>query len=111
MRQQDRDQNPRAERDDMTTPTDDVVQRLRDHENEGVTHSDRYALREEAADTIEALTAELSRKDAAIEAVKPLVKKAAQIVDFWNKDMPQKHPLTDLVSAARAALQPKETPK
>jgi hypothetical protein len=34
--------------------SDDLIKRLRDHENEGVTASDRFALREEAADAIEA---------------------------------------------------------
>jgi hypothetical protein len=36
-----------------------LVARLRDHENEGVTSSDRFHLRNEAADRIEALEAAL----------------------------------------------------
>jgi hypothetical protein len=34
---------------------DELIQRLRDHENEGVTASDRFHLREEAAQAIERL--------------------------------------------------------
>lgn len=37
------------------TGESDIVTRLRDHENEGVTGSDRFQLREEAADEIERL--------------------------------------------------------
>ena len=49
------------------TKTVRLSDRLRDHENEGVTHSDRFALREEAAAYIDDLEGQLRLAQAMVE--------------------------------------------